>query len=85
MEPIKLLTIGLLVLFVSCGKPFKTSTELQTSNGFFASLTIYEFDSCEYIVYKNGYSGSIAHKGNCKYCEQRRKQEIQEITREWKE
>jgi len=34
-------------------------------------------DSCEYIIYseKRGYSSSgfMAHKGNCKFCEERNK------------
>ena len=38
---------------------------------------VIEIDSCEYIVYSyskvyQGY-GFMSHKGNCKYCEQRRK------------
>lgn len=30
-------------------------------------------DSCEYLIGNAGYNGYMAHKGNCKYCEQRRK------------
>ena len=32
-------------------------------------------DSCEYIAWGRG----LAHKGNCKFCAERRKQEIKEI------
>ena len=32
-------------------------------------------DSCEYI---NSYN-RLAHKGNCKYCAERRKQELREL------
>lgn len=32
-------------------------------------------DSCEYVVWGHG----LAHKGNCKFCAERRKQEIKEI------
>ena len=32
-------------------------------------------DSCEYVYITSGYKGYLAHKGNCKYCEQRRKRE----------
>lgn len=35
----------------------------------------YVIDSCEYIGYLCGYSSVLAHKGNCKYCEERRKKE----------
>ena len=30
-------------------------------------------DSCEYLVRHSGYSGYMAHKGNFKFCEERRK------------
>lgn len=31
-------------------------------------ITVYEYESCEYIVYGQ----SITHKGNCKYCAARK-------------
>ena len=39
-------------------------------------------DECEYIyisIYREGY---LAHKGNCKYCEKRRKEE-KNIIKKW--
>lgn len=43
----------------------------------FANISIIEIDSCEYVITGrySDYSGgsSICHKGNCKYCERRRK------------
>ena len=44
-------------------------------------LSTVVIDSCEYI---NGYS-RLAHKGNCKYCAERRKQELREIIDSLKE
>lgn len=46
---------------------------------------IYEYwiviiDSCEYINYYQG----LAHKGNCKYCAERRKQELKELVEQLK-
>jgi uncharacterized protein YcfL len=38
-------------------------------------------DSCEYI---EGYY-TLAHKGNCKYCAERRKQELKEFVKQLKE
>lgn len=38
---------------------------------------IYTIDSCEYIKVVAKYG--ISHKGNCKYCAKRRKQELQEV------
>ena len=31
-------------------------------------------DSCEYLVRQSGYSGYMAHKGNCRFCVARAKQ-----------
>ena len=38
-------------------------------------------DSCEYIVG----ASKMAHKGNCKYCNERRKKEREELIRKLKE
>jgi hypothetical protein len=40
-----------------------------------------EIDSCEYI---DGYN-QLAHKGNCRFCAERRKAELRELLREIKE
>ena len=37
------------------------------------ALKVIEYDGCEYLLYKPGHFESLlTHKGNCKYCEQRR-------------
>lgn len=40
-----------------------------------AYISTIVIDSCEYI---SGYH-KLAHKGNCKYCAERRKQELREL------
>jgi len=48
----------------------------------FKGFRVIEIDSCEYLIKENyeaagyrGYGfGLMAHKGNCKFCEERRKQ-----------
>lgn len=46
-------------------------------------------DNCEYIVKKidvsKGLSGYLAHKGNCRFCAERRKQELKELVEQLKE
>lgn len=51
-------------------------------------------DNCEYIIktinYNKGYhsatqSGYLAHKGNCRFCAERRKQELKELVEQLKE
>ena len=39
-------------------------------------------DSCEYVVW-GGYK--LAHKGNCKYCKERRQKELKELIEQIKE
>ena len=41
---------------------------------------VYEVDSCEYIIFGHGFT----HKGNCKFCKERREKEIREIINEFK-
>ena len=42
-------------------------------------------DSCEYIISESAYGFySFAHKGNCRFCSERRKTEIRGILREIK-
>ena len=37
------------------------------------NLQVIDYDGCEYLLYKPGHFESLlTHKGNCKYCEQRR-------------
>ena len=40
-------------------------------------------DSCEYLSYTRGWD--LTHKGNCRYCQERRRAEIRELLREIQE
>jgi hypothetical protein len=50
-----------------------TRKEITTENVDGSAFDVIVVDSCEYLIGDCGYSGYMAHKGNCKYCEQRRK------------
>ena len=43
------------------------------------------YDSCEYLIAAYGYKGFLAHKGNCKFCAERRKQELKELVEQLKD
>ena len=43
------------------------------------------YDSCEYLIAAHGYKGFLAHKGNCKFCAERRKQELKELIEQLKD
>ena len=51
-------------------------------NDGFATLT---YDSCEYVFKTTGYKGFLAHKGNCKFCAERRQKELEELVIKLKE
>ena len=48
----------------------------------FATLT---YDSCEYVFKTSGYKGFFAHKGNCRFCQERRQKELEELVIKSKE
>lgn len=69
--------IGLLAGFAGCSEQGGLSEENPTDyDVLIKNHKVIEIDSCEYIVYSysKGYAGYgfMAHKGNCKYCEQRK-------------
>jgi hypothetical protein len=72
-------------MMVSC--VYKTKTEIEESkrlNGFYVIV----IDSCEYLgreVYIGNQIGQFAHKGNCKYCAKRHKQELKELVEQLKD
>lgn len=59
------LLLALMALLMSCGSAQRTETDS------ILEYEIIEIDSCEYILIQSN-TKSIAHKGNCKYCEGRR-------------
>lgn len=44
-----------------------------------------KFDSCEYVFGTSGYKGYLAHKGNCRFCAERRQKELEELVIKLKE
>lgn len=43
------------------------------------------YDSCEYLIGVHGYKGFFAHKGNCRFCKERRQKELEELVIKLKE
>ena len=55
---------------------------LETKGGVtFFGYSVVEIDSCEYI--RGGYQ--LAHKGNCRFCKERRQKELEELVIKLKE
>lgn len=79
MKKIILLALAALMM-VGC--EHKTNAEIEETKRL-NGLNVVVIDSCEYLMMKNddgfcGY-GYFAHKGNCRFCAERRKQEIKEL------
>ena len=51
------------------------------NNGKPLGYTYIELDSCEYITGLN----QLAHKGNCRFCKERRQKELEELVIKLKE
>ena len=43
------------------------------------------YDSCEYLIGAHGYKGFLAHKGNCRFCKERRQKELKELVEQLRE
>ena len=79
MKKIILLALTALMV-VGCDNETDTEIEEQKClNGF----NIIVIDSCEYLKKREygGYSGwgFLAHKGNCRFCKERRQKEMEEL------
>ena len=73
----KLLLLALTaMIMVGCGE-YKGKDQQSISLIGYSDV---EIDSCQYII---GYN-VLAHKGNCKYCAERRKQELKELVEQLK-
>lgn len=50
-------------------------------------LETIEYQGCEYIVMQSHWKqhGTMIHKGNCRFCAERKKQELKELVKQLKE
>ena len=60
---------------MSCKATTDTRTLPTNDNYNLRSYRVIEIDSCEYVQSAH----QLAHKGNCKYCAERRKQELLDL------
>lgn len=77
----KKLILLLALAFVMCGCYRQNADGSYTVGNALTEFNVLTIDSCEYIV--DGYW--MSHKGNCKYCTERRKKEQEELIRKIKE
>jgi uncharacterized protein YcfL len=75
MKKIILLALTALIM-VGCVEHYK-ETKINSD------YSVRVIDSCEYIVLSG--VGVKAHKGNCRFCEERRQKELKELVTKLKE
>ena len=84
MKKIILLTITALMMVGCVYKTEEEREEAKRLNGF----NIIIIDSCEYLKKSEcgGYHGYgyFAHKGNCRFCKERRQRELEELVEQIK-
>ena len=90
-----LILVTILFAMISCSEQSDTNIyhEAKRTNDVYkvnirsdndpVCLHVVVIDSCEYLIGKSGADyqgfGYLSHKGNCKYCAERRKRELQNL------
>ena len=75
MKKIILLTLAALMM-VGCRDE---NIKYKVTNDYYVVV----IDDCEYVRYNPAYG--FQHKGNCRFCKERRKQELKELIKQLKE
>ena len=85
MKKIILLALATLIM---AGCVYKTEAEREEAKRL-SGFNIIIIDSCEYLKMSEcgGYFGYgyFAHKGNCRFCQERRQKELKELVEQLKE
>ena len=80
----KAFIVILILLLSSCSEFVNTRNRIQENkheryelikngkqvNGF--SISVMEYDSCEYLIISTEFNQNITHKGNCKHCKSKK-------------
>ena len=77
-----------LVTLTMAGCKHKTDAEIEEAKSL-SGFNIVVIDSCEYLKRREpdayGGYGYFAHKGNCRFCAERRQQELETFVKQIKE
>ena len=77
----KLILLALTALMmVGCSNQSDIAKSVE--EGDFSTI---EYDSCEYLLRVGVSKGYLAHKGNCRFCKERRQKELKELVEQLKE
>lgn len=73
----KLLLLAFPLMMVGCDHNSERNIDTKTESIIYGTIII---DSCEYI---RGFD-KLAHKGNCRFCKERRQKEMKELVEQLK-
>ena len=89
-----LVLLSFFFVIVSCGKQQPDTNvyhKVEKTNDVYRvyddlNIRVVIIDSCEYLIGSRQYGayqgyGYLSHKGNCKYCAERRKRELQNVNK----
>lgn len=83
----KIIILALIALMM-VGCEHRTNAEIEEAERL-KGFNIVVIDSCEYLkdseTYGYGGYGYFAHKGNCRFCKDRRQKELEELVNKLKE
>lgn len=83
----KIILLALTALMMAGCYQAKANHDKQADlvDGYEIKTIVYQ--GCEYVVMSNHYQlrSVITHKGNCKYCKERREKEMEELVEQLKE
>lgn len=83
MKKIILLALTALMM-VGCNKDKIMPDGTYRNDG--SSYRTYIIDSCEYFgILNRGNANLLSHKGNCRFCKERRQKEMEELAEQIKE
>ena len=74
----KIILLALTVLIIGCDQQQYANDITKDDFG------VCVYDSCEYLIAVYGYKGFLAHKGNCRFCKERRQKEMKELIEQLK-
>ena len=66
------------LIMVGCDKNSNRNIDTKTEGTIYGTIIV---DSCEYIRGAN----KLAHKGNCRFCKERRQKDLEELVIKLKE
>lgn len=76
----KIILVLATMMMAGCGDKV-IKTDYYTGEGIRVSI----IDSCEYIHYSCGWGPEYTHKGNCRFCKERRQKELKKLVIRLKE